>query len=329
MATAKRKPNGVRRTITDDFNNQSVCGVFSEFIQEKQAIGLSQKTIEAYKGSYKKFDSYFGDKADDTGNITASMFVEWTSAMRSDGLASPSINHYLTDMRAFMYWCMADERKYIEPFKIKTVKEQETPPKDYSLEEVNLLLRRPDKKESFTTWRCWATVCFVIGTGARIGTIVEIQMKDINLKDGKVFYQHTKNKKLQVANMPPQLVKSLKEYISLWRSDAEEDDYLFCNISNEKITTDAMRIAYANYTRDRGVKKTNLHGLRHTFAREWYLNGGDIVQLSKVLGHSSIRMSEHYMNIYADEAKEAFNQFNPLENISKGRGNRKAVKRNG
>ena len=199
-------------------------------------------------------------------------------------------------------------------------------PKDYTVEEVKALLKKPDKKAKFTEWRTWAICCFVVGTGARLGTLVDIRMKDINLKDGKVFYQHTKNKRLQTANLPPQLVKSLTDYINMWRYDVEEDDYLFCNVSGEKLSKASLTQGYRKYTSSRDVNKSNIHGLRHTFAREWFLNGGDVVQLSKILGHSTLAMSEHYMNIYADTARERFVEYNPLENITRN-GARKTVRR--
>jgi integrase/recombinase XerD len=152
-------------------------------------------------------------------------------------------------------------------------------------------------------------------------------MKDIDLKNGKVFYQHTKNKKLQTANISPQLVKSLTDYINMWRIEGvEEDDFLFCNISGEQLSKASLAQGYRQYTKSRGVNKTNIHGLRHTFAREWFLNGGDVVQLSKILGHSTLAMSEHYMNIYADMARDRFVQYNPLDNITRS-GARKTVKR--
>ena len=114
----------------------------------------------------------------------------------------------------------------------------------------------------------------------------------------------------------------------MWRvANVEEDDYLFCNVSGEQLSKASLAQGYRQYTRDRGVNKSNIHGLRHTFAREWFLNGGDVVQLSKILGHSSLAMSEHYMNIYADSARDRFNECNPLERLTRGNG-RKGVRRN-
>ena len=214
----------------------------------------------------------------------------------------------------------------MQPSRTSLITVQEQLPKDYKEEDVKLLLKRPPQKAGFVEWRSWAICNFVMGTAARTGTMVEIQMKDIDFKKGEVIYQHTKNKKAQIANMPPQLIRALTDYIKLWRWDAEPEDYLFCNFGNEKLSKAALKSAYARYAHSRGVKQTNIHGLRHTFPNEWYLNGGDIVQLSKILGHSSLAMSEHYMHIYANSAKDRFNEFNPLEKMARGNA-RKGVRR--
>ena len=316
MAGTKKR---VKRTLTrEEVNSQYLNAVFNEFIAEKKALGRVDDTIKSYKTTYKKFCEYFGESAEETGNIIGYMFVEWTNAMRDEGLKAATINHNLSDMRTFMYWCMDESRQYIDRFRIRLIKVQEEMPKDYTVEEIKALLRKPERKARFTEWRTWAICCFVVGTGARLGTLVEIRMKDIDLKNGKVFYQHTKNKKLQTANISPQLVKSLTDYINMWRIEGvEEDDFLFCNISGEQLSKASLAQGYRQYTKSRGVNKTNIHGLRHTFAREWFLNGGDVVQLSKILGHSTLAMSEHYMNIYADMARDRFVQYNPLDNITR------------
>jgi integrase len=51
--------------------------------------------------------------------------------------------------------------------------------------------------------------------------------------------------------------------------------------------------------------KTRWHDLRHTFASHWMMDGGCIFRLSKVLGHSSVRITEQR---YAHLAPEAYEQ---------------------
>jgi site-specific recombinase XerC len=50
-----------------------------------------------------------------------------------------------------------------------------------------------------------------------------------------------------------------------------------------------------------GAVKENPHGLwhdlRHTFASWYMMNGGDLYELAKILGHSNIRMTERYAKL--------------------------------
>ena len=325
-----KKANKLKRGIRESRVDMDgiMSSYFNEFEKSKQADRLAPDTLKAYRKTFERFEEHFGEEAELAGDITPSLISEWKTAMADKDMSAATINHHISNIRVFFYWCMELEREYLPHFKINLVKRQEEPPKDYTKEEVYKLLKKPTHNDKFTDWRSWAIACFVIGTGARIGTIVEIQMNDINLKEGKVRYRHTKNKLHQVANMPPQLVKALRDYIAEWRQSAEETDYLFCTLSNEQLSRHSLRSAYSNFTSSRGVDKTSIHGLRHTFAREWYYNGGDVVQLSKILGHSTIAMSERYMRLHADKMQDTFNLYNPLENMTKGRGKAtKTVKR--
>ena len=163
----------------EEVNNQYVSSIFAEFIAEKKALGREPDTIRAYQETYKEVDRYFGERAEETGNIVASMFVEWTNAMKDKGLRPATINHHLMGMRTFMYWCMDEERQYIDRFKIRLVKVQEELPKDYTVEEVKALLKKPERNEKkLSVWRSWAVSCFVVGTGARLGTLVDVIASD-------------------------------------------------------------------------------------------------------------------------------------------------------
>ena len=46
-----------------------------------------------------------------------------------------------------------------------------------------------------------------------------------------------------------------------------------------------------------GVQKFRFHDLRHTFASWYMMNGGDLYELAKILGHSNIRMTERYAKL--------------------------------
>ena len=46
-----------------------------------------------------------------------------------------------------------------------------------------------------------------------------------------------------------------------------------------------------------GITEFRFHDLRHTFASWHMMNGGDLYELAKILGHSNIKMTERYAKL--------------------------------
>ena len=313
---------GVPKKIRRASNPVGVCleDAFNKFIIEKEALQRSAATVESYQKSYQRFlQSFEGEIDGDTflcSELTEDTIFEWMAALKSDGIRPQSINHYLRDMRTFVNWCK--KKEYITgKLNVQLTKTQEELPKDYSKEEMDLLLRKPIHKDEFVEWRMWAIVNFIYATGAREDTICNLAVGTVDLKSKRIVYTHTKNKKPQVIPISNALASVLREYIKMWRSDARASDYLFCSISGEKLSGNAIRKAYATYSYKRGVDKTSLHGIRHTFAREWILADGSPFKLQKLLGHSTLDMTKNYVKLYGNDLSEDINEFNPLDKAKK------------
>lgn len=70
-----------------------------------------------------------------------------------------------------------------------------------------------------------------------------------------------------------------------------------------------------HYNIARNVSKTSLHLFRHTFAKNYILAGGGLVQLQMILGHSTLDMTRRYINLYGSDVHRDFDKLNPLNNI--------------
>lgn len=55
-----------------------------------------------------------------------------------------------------------------------------------------------------------------------------------------------------------------------------------------------VRTAFENARKRAGIRNLRFHDLRHTFATRLVLSGVDLATMSKLLGHSSIRMTMRY-----------------------------------
>lgn len=303
----------IRRTVEE--SAMPIGEAFKEFITEKEARNLSKSTLRNYSQSYEYFvDFHELDEDTPLTEIKPAHFYKWMNTLKLDGVKHTSINHYLRDSRAFFYWCM--ERSYMESFKIEMMEGQEEAPKMFTDEELELLLVKPKANDSFTDWRTWAIVNWVLGTGNRAATICDITVDNVDYKHNEITLTHTKNKKAQIIPLSPALATVLKEYTR--KFGLENEDWLFPNIGAEKLTTNALAHSFGRYCKDRGVERTNIHGLRHNFAKISVGNGLHPMKLQRMLGHSSIAMSQHYVKLYSEDLKEDFESYSPLDTIKKG-----------
>lgn len=209
------------------------------------------------------------------------------------------------------YWV---EKEYLKPIKFTMLKVNETIKDTYTDTEISKLLRRPDlKKSSFCELRTWAIINFFIGTGCRISSLINVKIEDIDWHNGLIAYTHTKNKKPQYVPLSKQLGQILTDYLK--HRGGEEGDYLFPSENNTKLVGTSVAHDLARYNRKRGVDKTSAHLFRHTFAKNWILEGGDPLRLQKVLGHSTLAMTQHYTNLYKHDLQRGFEDFNLLSRM--------------
>lgn len=314
---------------SDEFDVVPISQAYNEFITEKQARNLSESTLTNYEKTtaiFKKFHNMDDDFP--VNEITQQHIFKWINTMRLDGVRPASINHYLSDMRCFLYWCMADERNYIQKkYKVELIRGQEETMKMFTDEELFALLEKPRKTDTYVMWRTWAIVNWVLGTGNRAATVVDVKIGDINYNRKEITLRHTKNKKASIIPLASSLEGAIKEFIRMWRKDASDDDYLFANISEEQLTTDALRHGFTQYCKAREVEKTNIHGLRHNFAKQWVQNNGNMFALQKVLGHSTLDMTRKYVRLFSEDIKEDYDKFNALDTLKRNAKRTQKVKR--
>ena len=207
-------------------------------------------------------------------------------------------------------------QEYLPTFKIQLIKADRQPIETYSDNDLMKLLKKPNlKKCSFTEYKNWVMVNFLLSTGIRQRSLINIQIKDIDFDNEVVNINVTKNGKPLIIPLNSDIVRILKEYLK-YRNGAPED-YLFCNVFGKQLTKSTVYHQIYEYNKSRGVEKTGLHRYRHTFAKKWVLMGGNVVTLQKILSHSSLEITQNYLNMLVSDIKEDIEEFNILREFKK------------
>ena len=286
------------------------CDLYLNNCKERN---LRQGTINHYRQSYTQFYKYF-DKEMSLSDFNEKMYKDYILHLRETLKNDVSINSYLRDLITTMHFLMKEG--YVEHFQMKAIKVDKTNVETYTDEELKLLLAKPDLRTcSFTEYKCWVMTNFLFSTGVRQRSLINIKVKDVDFDNQVIYVNVTKNRKSLIVPINRTMAKIFSEYLK-YRQYKSKEDYLFCNIFGEKLTKSTSYNILYEYNKKRGVETTGIHRYRHTFAKQWILNGGNVVSLSKILGHSSLQITQNYINLLVSDVGKEVEEINLIEKFS-------------
>lgn len=289
------------------------------YIQDCRQRNLREATIKHYQQSYKQFYNFF-DPDMPLHQMTQDLYNAFILYLSERLNNDVSINAYLRDLITTLHYLMNNE--YIEPFKMQGIKVDKAPIETYTDEELTVLLQKPNiKKCSFTEYECYVISCLLLTTGIRQHSLMELKISDIDLENCLLNVRVTKTRKPLVIPLNQSMTEILREFLK-YRQHNSIDDWLFCNVYGKQLVKSTCYHMLYDYNKRRGVETTGLHRYRHTFAKQWILSGGNVVVLSRLLGHSNLHTTQNYINLLTSDAAKQVNEINLLQKFT----NKKFIK---
>ena len=285
----------------------------NKYLDNCRARNLREGTINHYRQTYVQFKKFF-DMQMLVSDIDESVYQRYVVFLRETLQNDVSINAYLRDFITTMHFLMREG--YLEPFRMQAIKVDKSGVETYSDEELFALLKKPNiKKCSFTEYQCWVMTNFLFSTAVRQRSLMHIRVKDIDFDNCMVHIKVTKNRKNLLVPFNKTLANILQEFLK-YRQNKYDEDFLFCNIFGQQLVKSTCYHMLYNYNKNRGVETTGIHRYRHTFAKQWILNGGNVVSLSKLLGHSSLQITQNYINLLVSDVSKEVTTINLLDKFS-------------
>lgn len=177
--------------------------------------------------------------------------------------------------------------------KIRQFKEREGELRFLSHDEIAKLLLAC---ESSSNQSLVYVVKVCLATGARWNEAESLKMNQVS--NGKITYLNTKSGKNRTIPINDHLYHELKSL------DKLGDEKLFLS----SLSAFRKAVAKAQISLPRGQMS---HVLRHTFASHFVMQGGNIVVLKEILGHSEITTTMRYSHLAPSHLSDAV-KLNPL-----------------
>lgn len=294
----------------DEVRRKPFSEAKNEFIKHCRIKNLRPKTVTYYEEDIHYF--HMQTKARYVDEITQERFDDFIIGELDKGKKVTSLNSRIRGLRVFFSFCA--EREYMKPIAPKLMKADEEIKEPYTDAELKHLLKKPETNR-WTEWRTWAAINYLISTGNRVSTVINLKISDINFEEMTIHLRYVKNRRQQFIPLSPALKEVLTDYLKTW--EWTEDDYLFPSYEGKELSVRSFQGAVRRYNISRGVTKTSIHLFRHTFAKNFILAGGGMVQLQALLGHSTMDMTRHYVNLYGLDLQRDYARLNPLDNLLK------------
>lgn len=274
---------------------------------------LREGTIRHYKDCYVQFKKYFSAEML-LSDMTEKKYQEYLLYLKNNLGSDETVRTYVRSLRTVFYFLMREG--YMQPFKIKEIKADHHAIETYTDDELAVLLKKPNiRKCRFLEYQGWVMTNFLFSTGLRQRSLIHLQIKDVDLYNAIINVRVTKNRKPLIIPLNHTMVEILKEYLR-YRQCEDREAYLFCNAYGDQLCKSTHYAMMSAYNKARGVQTTGVHRYRHTFAKQWILNGGSVVSLSKILGHSNLSITQNYLNLLVTDLAKQVEEVNLLDKFA-------------
>jgi integrase/recombinase XerD len=277
--------------------------------------GLAENTVLAYGRDLDRFAGWAsGGGLADYRRPTVRELTHYLEFLRAGGLAPPSVARNLVALKMFYRFLRLEERADASSVELLASPALwERIPPVLTPEAVDKLLAAPQPADRFHL-RDRALLETLYATGCRASETVGLRLADLHLDAG--FCRCVgKGDRQRVVPLGRSAVAALRAYLADFRPrlrSAAESPYVFVSRGGKALSREMLWVLVRKYARRAGLGgRLSPHTLRHSFATHLLSGGADLRTVQELLGHASIRTTQHYTHVDRDRLRAIHRKFHP------------------
>ena len=292
-----------------------VCEAVQEYLS---TLRLGPMTIVGYRQHLETFATWCQAQNIQLEAVRSKAIDQFLDHLRetcqpkkagAEKVSSYTLSGYVRTIKTFLNWCVEDEEfsEYVKPIavqRIKLPKTEEFVIEPFTPEQIAALFRACDQQSGryidlrHLRLRDKTIIALLTDTGIRAHELCTLTIANVTLEPRdahvKVFGKGSKWREVPLGNKARKL---LREYIHKFRSEVRKTESVFVSRYHQQLTVSGLEQIIKRLGQLAGIDgvRCSPHTFRHTFACNFMIAGGDIFDLSKFLGHSSIEVTLHYL----------------------------------
>ena len=274
------------------------------FLREHVAKKASERS---YKGYVKRLRDFFGDETP-LADITPRSIVEYKNQLFAQGLAPASVNRNLATLKKAFNLALR-EWEWCQRNPVLSVSmERESNGRDrwLTLDEEGRLLA------ACAPW-LHDVVRFALGTGMRMGEILSLSWRGVDLTRRTVMVFQSKNGERRTIPLNQTVLSLLKDR---GRLRSLSTDLVFPSKAQTPLESGHLRRAFRLALKKARIEEFHFHDLRHTFATRLVQAGVELYKVQRLLGHKSPMMTQRYAHHYPESLRDGVEVLDRLKPVS-------------
>lgn len=288
-----------------------------EFFIDRQARNLTPKTLHWYTYNLTTFASYsieHGIKA--TIDITPRHIRRFLIYLSQQNYNDGGVYAIFGALRAYLRWYIAEFEPvdWTNPLdKVEAPKRGTELQKPLSLDEFKAMVATCEPK-TLAGDRDKAMLLLLIDTGVRHQELTDLQIGDVDINTGQVVVKRGKGRKGRSVFIGAKTRKALTVYFRHYPNRTDEGK-LWITRDGKPLTRSGIRQIVRRRAKSAGLKEPGLHDFRRAFAINYLRNGGDVLTLQRLLGHSSLAIINKYVALLDEDLRLGVQRHGVVDNM--------------
>ena len=229
-----------------------------------------------------------------------------------------TVNNYIRNLKAFFGWYSEEVGQDNPMRKVKQL-ENDREAKEYLDDVEYKKLMGNFDRSYYSECRDSMIVMLIMDTGMRLGECLSLMVDyiDINERLIEIPAELTKGRKSRTVFFSMKTARMLQRWLR-FKDRYVESKYLFpVKVSGLPVEVTTFETNFKRYVERAGIRKNiSPHTLRNNFAKRCLMAGMDTYTLSRILGHSSVTVTEKaYLDLTDVDLRRRYQNFSPIENM--------------
>lgn len=289
----------------------------AEFLVDREARNLSPNTMNWYRSSLTHWSTFLTQNHISTHrHVTPGVIRRFLVQLQQEGHNEGGVYNIFGAVRALLHWYVVESAPpgWENPLdKVETPKRSEEIEQPISLANFQKLVDTCTDK-GFEDLRDKAIFLTLLDSGVRRQELTDLTIGDYNRATGAILVKRGKGRKTRSTFIGHRTRRAINSYL-VHRPKAKDDDPLWVTQKGDKMKAEGIRQMMRRRAAQAGVKEPGFHEFRRAFAVNFLRNGGDVITLQRLLGHTSLVIINRYLALVDDDLRASHAKHGVVDNM--------------